>query len=337
MIERLVGQQAQVPKDPYLGLWSRLEGFEQRELGGMIEDRSAVRGSLMRATIHLVTARDLLGLRPTLQPVLERMFASGSPFGRRLGDVDVGEVVAVGRAVLEERPHTRVELAAFLGERWPDRDPDAMAYAVQLLVPLVQVPPRGVWGKSGRATWAPAESWIGAPLDPDPSIDELALRYLGAFGPASIMDMQAWSGLTRLRDVFERLRPRLRTFRSDGGRELFDLPDASRPDPDTPAPPRFLPEYDNLLLGHADRTRLVSDEARVTLTAAANAKTINTFLLDGVVAGTWTIVRNDEVATLVVEPAGVITQGDRASLTDEGGRMLAWSAADADTHDVQVR
>ena len=336
MIEHLVGQQAQVPKDPYLGLWSRLDGFDQLELAAMIEGRGAVRGSLMRATIHLVTARDMLSLRPVLQPVLERMFRSGSPFGRRLGDVDIDEIVERGRRLIEERPHSRAELSASLSERWPDRDAEAMGYAVQLLLPLVQVPPRGVWGKSGRAKWASAESWLGAPLDRDPSIDALARRYLEAFGPASVMDMQSWSGLTRLGEVFERLRPGLRTFRSDAGRELFDLPDAPRPDPETPAPPRFLPEYDNVLLGYADRTRFVNAKTGA-LEAAANAKTLTTFLLDGTVAGTWTIVRDDVRAILVVQPARKVSAGERSMLEEEGGRMLSWSADDGDTLDVQVR
>jgi hypothetical protein len=338
MIEHLVGQQAQVPKDPYLGLWSRLDRFDQLELADMIEGRSAVRGPLMRATIHLVTARDMLALYPLMQPVHERMFRSGSPFGRRLGDVDIDEVVAAARTLIEERPRTRAELSADLGERWPDRDAEAMGYAVQLLMPLVQVPPRGMWGRSGRATWASAESWLEAPVDRDLSIDSLVQRYLAAFGPASVMDMQSWSGLTRLRAVFDRLRPRLRTFRSETGRELFDLPGAPRPDPATPAPPRFLPEYDNVLLGYADRSRFASDENRSELVAAADAKTLNTFLLDGTVAGTWTIERRgDDTATLIVQPARKVSARERASLADEGARMLSWSAGDAGTLDVQVR
>lgn len=336
MLEHLVGQQAQVPRDPYLGLWSRLEGFDQLELADMIEGRAAVRGSLMRATIHLVTARDMVAIRPVLQPVLERMFRSGSPFGRRLGDVDIDEIVEMGRELVEERPRTRAELSAHLGARWRDRDAEAMGFAVQLLLPLVQVPPRGVWGRSGRATWASAESWLGRRLDPHPSVDTLVRRYLGAFGPASVMDMQSWSGLTRLGEVFERLRPSLQTFRSDAGRELFDLPDAPRPDPATPAPPRFLPEYDNVLLGYADRTRFISEETG-PLVAAGNSKTLTTFLLDGTVAGTWTIAHGDDDATLVVQPARTLSRQERSSLAEEGGRMLEWSTGRTSGLDVQVR
>ena len=336
MIEHLVGQQAQVPKDPYLGLWSRLEAFDPLELSGMIEGRSAVRAALMRGTIHLVTARDMLVLRPLMTRVLDRLFFTGSPFGRALGDVDVDEVVAAGRALVEERPHTRVELSDALSRRWPDRDADALAYAVQYLVPLVQVPPRGLWNGSGRAIWAPVESWLGASLSSDPSIDDLTIRYLGAYGPASIMDMQSWSGLTRLREVFDRLRPELRVFHNEGGREVFDLPDAPRPEPDTPAPPRFLPEYDNVLLGLADRTRMVSDALHTGLSAAAGTRTIRTVLVDGVVAGSWAILSDDGDATLVVELAVQTTTTDREALASEGAALLARLASSAASHDVRI-
>ena len=335
-IEHLVGQQAQEPPDPYVGLWSRLEGFDLAELGALIEDRHAVRASMMRATIHLITARDALRLRPLMSTVLERSFRSGSPFGRRLRGVDLDEVIAVGRASIEERPRTRAELVALFSERWPDADADAMGYAVQYLVPLVQVPPRGVWGRKGRATWATMEGWLGASLVDGSSIDDLVRRYLGAFGPATVMDMQAWCGLTRLREIFERLRPELRIDRNQAGRELFDLPDAPRPDPDTPAPPRFLPSYDNVTLGHADRTRIVSDELRREIMASAGMRPTSTFLVDGTGAGTWSIGRDGENATLTIQPARRLTKRDRSALTEEAARMLEFSAEGATTCDVRI-
>lgn len=335
-IEHLVGQQAQVPMDPYLGLWTRLEGFRSQELAELIERRRAVRAPLMRATIHLVTARDMLALRPVVQPVLERTFSTGSPFGRALGDLDVDGVVAAGRALVEERPYTRAELSATLSERWPHHDANALAQAITYLVPLVQVTPRGVWGKSGQARWATAESWLDSPLATDPAPDEVVMRYLAAYGPASVMDAQSWSGLTRLREVVARLRPRLRVFRNEAGRELFDLPDAPRPDPDTPAPPRFLPEYDNVLLGHADRSRMVSDELRTSLSAAGSSKTVRIVLIDGVVAGTWAIERSGDAATLVIDPAVRISTADRVAVAEEGARLLGFSAAEATEHDVRI-
>jgi hypothetical protein len=335
-IEHLVGQQAQVPMDPYLGLWTRLDGFRPQELAELIERRHVARAPLMRATIHLVTARDLLALRPVVQPVLERTFHTGSPFGRALSDLDVDEVVAAGRALVEERPRTRAELSAALVERWPGQDANALAQAITYLVPMVQVTPRGVWGKRGQARWATAESWLAAPLADDPSPDGVVMRYIAAYGPASVMDVQSWSGLTRLREVVDRQGRRLRTFRSEAGRELFDLPHAPRPDPDTPAPPRFLPEYDNVLLGHADRSRMVSDGVRRGLSAAGDSKTVRVVLIDGVVAGTWAIERDGDAATLVVDPAVHLSTAERDALADEGARLLGFAASDAAELDVRL-
>jgi hypothetical protein len=335
-IEHLVGQQAQVPMDPYLGLWTRLDGFRPERLAEMIESRRAVRAPLMRSTIHLVTAPDLLRIRPVMQPVLERTFTTGSPFGRSLRDLDAGEVAVAGRELLEERPRSRAELTPLLLERWPGHDGNALAQAVTYLLPVVQVPPRGVWGKSGQARFATAESWLGAPLASDASPDPVVLRYLAAFGPASVMDAQSWSGLTRLKEVFARLATGLRVFRNEAGRELFDLPDAPRPDPETPAPPRFLPEYDNVFLGHADRTRLVSDEQRQALVAAAGTRTLRTVLIDGCVAGAWAIDRSDDAARLVIEPAVRLSKPSRAGLLDEGARLLVSVAPEATRHDVRI-
>ena len=258
MVERLVGMQAQVPSDPYFALWSRIEGFRTDELTSLITERRAVRATTMlRTTIHLVSARDALTLRALLQhPVAERQWGY-SPFARALAGVDVDEVVAAGRAMLAERPQTIGEIGKRLNERWPDREAADLGYAVRYLVGLVQVPPRGVWGRSGRPVLDTIEQWLGEPLAVAPSIDYLVLRYLAAFGPATAKDVQTWSWLTGIGEVLERLRPRLRTFHDQGGRELFDVPDGLLPDPDTPAPVRFLPEYDNLVLSHDDRSRVI--------------------------------------------------------------------------------
>jgi Winged helix DNA-binding domain len=332
VVEHLVGMQAQEPRDPYVGLWARLEGFDPHELGRLVADRQAVRSPLMRTTIHLVGARDCLTLAPLLRPVLERQFWTGSPFGRRLKGVDVEAVVAAGRALLDERPRTTAQLRTHLGERWPTDDASSLAYAVHHLVPVVQLPPRGVWGQKGLATWAVTETWLGRPLEVTPSIDRVVLRYLAAFGPASTMDVQTWSGLTRLREVTDRLRPRLRTFRSEAGRELFDLPDALRPDPETPAPMRFLPQFDNVALSHADRSHIAGDAARWP----ADGLHWSPLLVDGFVNGAWRLTRDREAATLIVRPLAPLSTQDRAALAEEGERLLGFLAADAESRDVRV-
>ena len=255
----------------------------------------------MRTTIHLVSARDCLTLAPLLHPVRERNFWTGSPFGRQVKGVDVEAVLAAGRALLDEQPRTNAQLRAFMAERFPDYDATSLGYAVHHLVPVVQVPPRGVWGQKGLPTWATTETWLGRPVEQAPSIDQVVLRYLAAFGPAGTMDVQAWSGLTRLREVTDRLRPRLRSFRNEAGKELFDLPDAPRPDPDTPAPVRFLPQYDNVALSHADRSHLSAGAAARWPTDDLHWSAL---LVDGFVAGAWRLVRDRKAATLVVRLLG---------------------------------
>ena len=328
MIERLVGMQAQEPQNPYVALWSRLDAFDPAELSGLIAERRAVRAQLMRATIHLVSARDCLALHPITQPVLARTFKS--PWANGLAGADIAEVAAAGLELLAERPRTRAELGALLAARWPDADPPSLAHAVTFNTPLVQVPPRGLWGETGQATWAPAESWLDRELDPNASTDAVVLRYLAAFGPATVGDVRTWSGLTGLREVIERLRPQLRTFRDEQDRELFDLPDAPLPDPDTPAPPRFLPEYDNLVLSHADRSRMFNGLGPGGPFPYGNA--IGALLVDGFYRANWKLAEEEEVATLTIDRFAP-QPGDDPDAVDEiaaeGARLLALLAPDA--------
>jgi hypothetical protein len=333
VVEHLVGLQAQEPRDPYVGLWARLEGFDPGELGDLLAERTAVRSPLMRTTIHLVSARDCLTLAPLMRPVLERNFWTGSPFGRKVKGVDLDAVLARGRELLEEQPRTNAQLRAFMAERWPGYDQASLAYAVHNLVPVVQVPPRGVWGQRGLPTWATTERWLGRPVDPAPSIDQVVLRYLAAFGPASAMDVQAWSGLTRLREVTDRLRPQLESFRTEAGRELFDLSDAPRPDPDTPAPVRFLPQYDNVALSHADRSHLA---AGAGASWPSDGLHWSALLVDGFVAGAWRLSRDRKAATLTVRLFDALPTEGQVEVAEEGERLLAFLAPGADPRDVHM-
>lgn len=323
-VEHLVGLQAQAPGPPYFGLWSRLDGFRAEELSALLLERQAVRVSVMRGTIHLVSAADCLQLRALTRGLYERLLLSN--YRRGLSGLDVWEVAGAAQELMRQQPRTVGELDRLLGERWPDHDPHALSQAARYLCDVVQIPPRGVWGRSGRPTYETVESWLGRPVSPEPCVETVLLRYLGAFGPASVMDAQAWSGLTRLGEVMERLRPQLRVFRSESGRELFDLPEAPRPDPGLPLPARFVAEYDNLILSHADRTRVIGDAARRTI-ASRNGQVPGTVLLDGVVRGMWKVQHPRRgTATLTVTPFVRRLSGDEEqALAAEGERLLAFA------------
>jgi hypothetical protein len=210
----------------------------------------------------------------------------------------------------------------------------SLAYAVTWLLPMVQIPPRGIWGAGGMATWALTEEWLGRPFETTAEVDDLVMRYLAAYGPASVRDVQSWSGLTRLRAVLDRLRDRLVTFRDESGVELFDLPDAPRPDPETPAPPRFLPEYDNIQFAFADRTRIMDTGYRVPL-FPGNGGSLGTLLVDGHLSAEWKVVRERDAATLLVRPHGSLAKRDRAEVVEEGDALLRFVAADAVKRDVR--
>jgi hypothetical protein len=325
--------QAQSPQTPYVGLWTRLEGFVPEELSQLLLERRVVRVAVMRGTVHLVTADDCLSLRPLVQSLYERSLGS-KPWGPFLAGLDLEELESAGRALVEERPRTPKELGTQLSEVWPGRDPAALAHAVRGRLALVQVPPRGLWGASGQTTCTTAEAWLERPLDPTSSVDDLVRRYLAAFGPATVGDVQTWSGLTGLGEVVERLRPSLLALVDDGGRELFDLPDAPRPDPDTTAPVRFLPEFDNLLLSHSDRTRVISEEDRSRL-KSTNGVLPGMLLVDGWVGGSWKISRTKGAATVTITPFRRLSKKCAAAITAEGAELLRFAAAGA-AHDVQT-
>ena len=333
-VEHLVGLQAQVPLNPYVALWSRLSPFDPRDLAQLLVDRAVVRIVVMRGTLHLVSADDCLLLRPLVQPILDRELARHRDYGPALAGVDVDTVLAFARPFLAERPRTGPQLRAAIAERFPHLDAAALAYACRNRLAVVQVPPRGVWGKSAQVTSTTAEAWLGRPLVPNPSIDGVVLRYLHAFGPASVADVAAWSGLTGLREVLDRLRPRLRTFRDERGRELFDPPAAPRPDPETPAPTRFLPEYDNALLSHADRSRFTSEHAGAWTVPIVRG----TVLHDGLVSGTWHIERGggDNRPTLVVHHLKALKKRDLHAIEAEGAHFVRFHEDGRNDNDVRL-
>jgi hypothetical protein len=317
-VAHLVGLQAQNVKPPYLQLAARLEGFTVDDLSALMASRQVARMATLRSTIHTHTADDCLTLRPLVQTALERELRI---FRTRLAQVDLVRLADHVRQFVEERPRPVKELRTELLRLWPEADPLALVIAARCLLPLVQTTPRGLWSRSGQVTLTTAQHWFGRDAGPAP-VTATVLRYLRAFGPASVKDMQAWCGLTRLRDAFERLRPDLVTFHDENGVELFDLPDAPRPDADTEAPPRFLPEYDNLLLGHADRSRVVPDAYRGR-TWRGNS-TYRAFLVDGFLAGIWQPPElSDDGATLSVQAFNTLTRAQRSAVTEEGEQLLA--------------
>lgn len=332
-IVRLVGLQAQAPNAPYFDLWTRIEGFLQAELSGLLQDRKAVRIALMRSTLHLVSAQDCLNLRPCLQAVHDRSL--NGAFGKRLAGLDTKVLAAAGRTLVEAKALTFSNLGKKLNEQWPDRDPAALAAAVRTLVPLVQLPPRGLWGESGQAIHTSAEAWLGRPLSTELATEKMIVRYLAAYGPATIKDIQVWSGLTRLLEVIERLRPQLILFRDEQGNELFDLPDAPRPDADTPSPPRFLGEFDNMLLSYADRKRII-DDAYYKRVITENGIIRSTILIDGFVCGTWKIKRDHGTATLSIEPFKRLSKQEHDALAEEGARLLKFAAVDDNSKEGDI-
>ncbi|MGH9844775.1 MAG: winged helix DNA-binding domain-containing protein [Blastocatellia bacterium] len=329
-IERLVGMQAQLASAPYVGLWTRLGGFTRERLAQSIEDRTVVKATMMRATLHLCTAEDYLRFRTALQPVLG---GAGEAIAKQRGsDFDRDELLKAARKFIGANPRTFAEISEMVSALMPGQDVGALRYTVRTHLPLVQVPIASGWSYSSKPEFTLAESWIGRKISPKDNLPELVKRYLAAFGPASVTDAQTWLGM-KLKDVFETLRPELQTYRDETRRELFDLPDSKLPAEDTPAPVRFLPEFDNLLLSHSNRKRVVADEhrSRVYLPALRVAATI---LVDGFVQGAWKVEKTKTAATLAIEPFEKLTKKDRAALAEEGERLVRFVEPDAKSVEV---
>lgn len=332
-LEHLVGMQSQAPKDPFVALWSRLEGFETDCLSQMMLDRTAVRGSLMRGTIHVVISDDYLTMRPVLQEMHERWFATTAE-GKQLAFDVLAGAIETGHCLLERETLTSRQLGDRLVDRWPGRSARGMSSAARFYLPLVQTTPRGVWGESQQATWALANQWIGRPLGENTAPEAMVLRYLAAFGPATAADIQAWSRLQGVRSVVAGLRPQLRTFRNEDGQELFDVSGAPFPDPGTFAPVRFLPGFDNVLLSHADRTRIISEDHRKAI-GSRNGLFLATYLVDGFVAGTWKVEQTKRQAIVQILPFSSHQSADVQAIEEEGLKLLTFLAPEVDDRDIQ--
>jgi winged helix DNA-binding protein len=317
-ITHLVGLQAQEPLEPYAGLWARLQDFRPAELVELLESRRAVRTLMMRRTLHLLSADDCVAMRPLFQAMLVQKVRSG--LGRRLDGVDLDALAAAGRPLFHERPQILNDVARAIADRWPEAAVRDLGDALSSLVDLVQVPPRGLWGRQAPAANTTIEAWLGTEPRPEVSLDDLVRRYFRAYGPATSSDVRSWSGLTGLPAVIRRLRPELVSYRDERGRELLDLADAALPDPDLPAPPRFLPAFDNAVLGYDDRSRIIDDEHR-----GLSVLGTRYVLVDGRVAATWTSDRDDDGSVAVtVQPLRRLTRDERRDVRDEAERLAAF-------------
>jgi hypothetical protein len=332
VIEYLVGLQAQLARPPYVGLWSRIAGFQRAELQSLIARRLVVRAPLMRCTLHLMSAADYQAFRPVLQPALT--LAMRSILRDRLSRFSLEALVEEARRLFAERPRRFQELRAALLEKFPEADERAMGYAVRTQLPLVLVSGEHEWGFPGDAEFSLAEDWLGERVEAEDRPHALVRRYLAAFGPASASDIQAWSGLAGLGPVLNELRSELQVFRDERKRELFDLPDAPRPPADTPVPARFVADFDNLILSHADRTRVIADEhRRVVITT--NGQVLPTILVDGFVAGTWKVTGTRKTATLAVSPFAPLPAAAKAELTADGESLARFLQPEAARFEVR--
>lgn len=330
-LERVAGLQAQWPKLPFMGLWTRLADFKREDLADALRRRHAVRATMMRGTIHVVSAKDYLSMRGIIQPVLTRGLA---PVKIEAAKLDMDAVLSAAKELFE-KPHTFEAARDALVARFPKKNDRALGHVARMMLPLIMVPTDAPWPFPASAQFQLAESWLGKPIPDATDPTSLVLRYFAAFGPASVADAQSWSGLQGLRVVVEKLRPKLRTFKDPRGRELFDLPEAARPDEDTPAPMRFLPEFDNALLGYQDRSRMMSD-AHKPYVFLAGLRVTSTVTVDGFVVATWKLDRTKNGSTIGVQLLEKLPKNIVAAIGDEAERVVKFMDPEASTHDVRL-
>jgi hypothetical protein len=333
-LDRLVGMQSQAPNAPYVGLWSRLQSFEPDDLSTLMLRRRTVRIALMRSTLFLVTAQDCLDLRAVMQPAQDRGLAGNA--GRRTTGLNLERLRAVTREYVESEPRTFAQLGAVLAREFDGCSPTDLAAVARTAVPLIQVTPRGVWGVSSAAYHTTVEQWLQAQPGTDPDPCKAIRRYLAAFGPATVADVQAWCGLIGLAPYLQRMRGDLRIFSDDRGRELFDVPDGLLPDENTVVEPRILADFDNVLLSHADRRRIFDDTIRLRF-MTNNGLIRSTYLIDGFVHGVVSLTRGKapgkapsdakgSTATARIEPLTRLSRADAGPLRAQAAKLLAFLA-----------
>jgi len=332
VIEHLVALQAQQARPPFVGLWSRIAGFQRQDLRDLLNSGEIVRATLMRATLHLMTRRDYFAFRPVLQPMLSG--AAQSILRDRLQSFDLNSVLTEGRRLFAERPRTFTEVRSGLVAAFPDADERAMGYAVRLHLPLILAPEEHDWSFRADGDFGLIEGWSEEPDELSRNTRALVLRYLATFGPASTADVQAWSGMRGLAPILEELRPQLEVFRDERKRELFDLPDAARPSEELEIPARFVADFDNLVLSHADRTRIIADEHR-PIVVTKNGLVLPTILVDGFVAGTWKTAATRKIATLTISPFAPLPEAAREELAAEGEGLIRFVHPDVAGFDLR--
>jgi hypothetical protein len=333
-IERLIALQAQQPRPPFIGLWTRVAAFKQEALLRLITERNAVRATMMRGTLHLASSKDYLAFRSSIQQALTA--AMHSILKSRKSEFDIGAIVAAASRCFRERPQTFGELREALSKSFPDVDERAMGYAARTALALVMIPDDSEFGFGVDTKFALAESWLGKVVPAENRTQELVLRYLAISGPATVADAQNWSGLAGLKPVFEALRPKLRTFRDERRRELFDIPEGLLPGDDVAAPVRFLPAFDSAILSHADRSRIIADEHRARV-STKNLQVLPTFLVNGFVAGTWAFSRARRNATIEISPFSLLAAAIKQDVADEGEKLARFLAGDAVGFDVAFK
>jgi hypothetical protein len=318
-LEQVGGLQAQYAPSPYIGLWSRLERFRRGDLTRALEDRRAVQATLLRSTIHIVSAADYPPLTEAIRSGRREWWERIA--GRELAGVDVRAAADLVRRRLAAGPARQAELAGLLAE---EGFPKAAWSGVGLWLDMVRVPPSGTWERRRADLYGLASDWLGPwRVSEADGLEHLVRRYLAGFGPASLGDLGSWAGLalTPLRPVLERVGTR--RFRDERGGELFDLPDAPLPDPGTPVPPRFLSTWDANLLVHARRTQVLPERYRDRIFHVKNPHSTPTFLVDGAVAGTW----RHQDGRVELEPFEPLARSTRRELEDEAERLAAFHAA----------